>query len=79
MLAFVPSIAFWCFDAYYLGLERLYRKLYADVVSARKPDWDLLADTLMPKVFFTLLFRPAVAGLHLSMIGVILLVSLARF
>lgn len=30
-LAFLPAIAFWVLDAYYLRQERLFRKLYDDI------------------------------------------------
>lgn len=32
-VAIVPVIIFWCLDAFYLKQERLYRKLYQDVVN----------------------------------------------
>lgn len=31
-VAIVPVIIFWCLDAFYLKQERLYRKLYKDIV-----------------------------------------------
>lgn len=32
-VAIVPVIVFWCLDAFYLKQERLYRKLYQDIVN----------------------------------------------
>ncbi len=48
VLAVVPSIAFWFLDAYYLGLERLYRDLYEAVIAGQKAAFDLNADWHMP-------------------------------
>jgi hypothetical protein len=31
LIAFFPAVAFWGLDAYYLRMERLFRKLYDDV------------------------------------------------
>lgn len=36
-LAYLPAIAFWILDGYYLYQERLYRQLY-DQIRAREPD-----------------------------------------
>jgi hypothetical protein len=36
-LAYLPAIAFWILDGYYLYQERLYRRLY-DQIRAREPD-----------------------------------------
>ncbi len=35
LIAFIPTIAFWVLDAYYLRQERMYRKLYKWVVDNR--------------------------------------------
>ena len=39
-LAYLPVIAFWILDGYYLFQERLYRKLYGDVRNRRPEDID---------------------------------------
>lgn len=31
-VAIIPALTFWCLDAYYLKQEKLYRKLYNDIV-----------------------------------------------
>lgn len=36
-LAYLPAVAFWILDGYYLYQERLYRRLY-DEIRAREPD-----------------------------------------
>jgi len=39
-LAYLPVIAFWILDGYYLFQERLYRKLYGDVRNRKPEDID---------------------------------------
>lgn len=39
LLAYFPALAFWGLDGYFLGLERVYRKLYESVRA--KPDNDI--------------------------------------
>lgn len=75
VLAVVPALAFWFLDAYYLGLERLYRALYKKSADA-EPSFNLDAGSLRPRAWLESALRPSVAGLHAPMIGVILLVSL---
>lgn len=43
-LAFIPIIAFWTLDAYYLWQERLYRKLYCWIIENRPKTSDLMLD-----------------------------------
>jgi hypothetical protein len=75
VLAMVPALAFWFLDAYYLGLEKLYRDLYKISINAA-PSFDLDAGSLKPQEWFKSALRPSVIALHAPMIGVILLVSL---
>ncbi len=75
-LAFIPCCAFWALDAYYLGLERLYRKLYNEAIALAAPDWNLNAGGLSGKVWDKMLVRPSVVGIHLPMLIAILLVTL---
>jgi hypothetical protein len=79
VLAVVPSIAFWFLDAYYLGLEWLYRDLYNGAVAGTIAPFDLKAGKLGFAKWLDVVWRPAVSCLHLPMIGVILLVSLSDF
>jgi hypothetical protein len=79
VLAAVPSFAFWCLDAYYLGLERIYRDHYNSAVIGAVPPFDLKAPELGLSDWLGMIWRPAVAGLHLPMVAVILLVSLTNF
>ena len=43
-LAYLPVIAFWILDGYYLYQERLYRKLYGEVRSKQPEDIDFGMD-----------------------------------
>lgn len=79
VLAVIPSIAFWYLDAYYLGLERIYRDLYNGAVAGTVAPFDLKTSGLGFGRWLDMFGRPAVAGLHLPMVAVILLVSLTNF
>ena len=78
-IAAIPSFAFWFLDAYYLGLERLYRDLYAAANAGTKTAFDLDAGALTFGKWLDEMFRVSVAGLHLPMTFVALLVSLTDF
>lgn len=43
-IAFIPLITFWYLDAYFLRLERAYRKLYSWVIKNRLKTDELLFD-----------------------------------
>jgi hypothetical protein len=75
-LALVPSFAFWGLDAYYLGLEKLYRTVYSRAIALQTPNFDLNAGELSAKIWGEMLFRPSVAGLHIPMLIVIVFVTL---
>jgi hypothetical protein len=66
-IAAVPSLAFWFLDAYYLGLERLYRDLYRDANAGTKAAFDLNAGELTFGKWLDEVFRVSVAGSHLPM------------
>jgi hypothetical protein len=76
VLAFVPCCAIWALDGYYLGLERLYRNLYNRAIGLPAADFSLNAGELPAKTWFEMVFRPSVAGIHLPLLGIIILVSL---
>lgn len=76
VLAVIPSLAFWALDAYYLGLERLYRVLYATAIKEPIPSYDLNAGKLKPALWATVFWSVSVYGIHLPMVLVILIVSL---
>jgi hypothetical protein len=43
-VAFLPWFVFWCLDAYFLRMERLYRKLYDWLIINREKSEDFLLD-----------------------------------
>jgi hypothetical protein len=43
-VAFLPWFMFWCLDAYFLRMERLYRKLYDWLIINRQKSEDFLLD-----------------------------------
>jgi hypothetical protein len=43
-VAFIPLIAFWYLDAYFLRQERMYRELYDWIIKNRKTTEDYLFD-----------------------------------
>lgn len=45
LLAFIPEIAFWFLDSFYLQLERKYKALYKEAVSRDEADIDFSMDT----------------------------------
>lgn len=45
LLAFLPVLAFWVLDGYFLWQERLYRKLYDKVRKMNESDIDFSMDT----------------------------------
>jgi hypothetical protein len=43
-VAFLPLFVFWCLDAYFLRMERLYRKLYDWLIINRQKSEEFLLD-----------------------------------
>jgi hypothetical protein len=78
LLALFPALSFWGLDAYYLRLERLFRKLYEDVRSAPDDDlrerigpFSLRVDMYSGRIdsWLRTLFSSSVACLHLTIVG----------
>lgn len=69
ILALLPAICFWIQDAYYLGLERAFRKKFTDAVAAGEKI-SLFDFAIAPKAgdFVEAFFRPAVLLVHLPVI-----------
>ena len=44
LVAFIPLIAFWCLDSYYLRQERLFRKLHKWLIGYREQNRDRFFD-----------------------------------
>ena len=45
VIAFLPAVAFWVLDGYFLRQERLYRRLYDSVRSRQEAEIDFSMDT----------------------------------
>ena len=75
-VAIVPVIVFWCLDAFYLKQERLYRKLYKDIVEDNNIQrFDMNAskyEVCYCKVFWS----KTIAGLYCTMAILLLLLGL---
>lgn len=75
-VAIVPVIIFWCLDAFYLKQERLYRKLYKDVVEDNNIQrFDMNAskyEVCYCKVFWS----KTIAGLYCTIAVLLLLLGL---
>ena len=44
LIAYIPVIVFWFLDSYYLGQERLYRRLYNEVRTRQETEIDFSLD-----------------------------------
>ena len=75
-VAIVPVIIFWCLDAFYLKQERLYRKLYKDIVEDNNIQrFDMNAskyEVCYCKVFWS----KTIAGLYCTIAILLLLLGL---
>jgi hypothetical protein len=88
LLALFPALSFWGLDAYYLRLERLFRKLYDEVRSLSGDDlrervgpFSLRIDAYSGRVgsWFQTLFAGSVAWLHVAIVASIAAVASALF
>ena len=77
-LAYLPVIAFWCLDAYFLRQERLYRALYDEMREVEEADVDFSMDTrsVADKVapWYKVAVSPTIIAFHLTLIGAVALV-----
>lgn len=67
LLALFPILAFWGLDAYYLGLERRFRKLYTDAARAAATDFAMTPEDLGLRGWIEAVWRPAVRWLYLAL------------
>ena len=58
---------FWCLDAYYLRMERKYRKLYDDVIAGKVNDLEMKIK-LYKESYLSALFSLTEVGLYLTLI-----------
>ena len=75
-VAVVPSIVFWCLDAYYLKQETLYRKLYQDIANNKGVEpFDM--NTGRNEVCYCAIFwSKTIAGLYCTIAVLLLLFGL---
>ncbi len=77
-LAYLPAIAFWWLDAYFLRQERLYRALYDEMREVEDADVDFSMDTrsVADRVatWFKVALSPTIIAFHLTLIGAVALV-----
>jgi hypothetical protein len=80
-IAMLPTVAFWCLDAYYLHQERLFRSLYEAVRAGQAEPFTLDTALVRSRVpsWSKTLWAPAVLGVHspilTSVIVVVILLS----
>jgi hypothetical protein len=67
LAAAVPTFVFWFLDAYYLRMERKYRKLYDDVIAGKVNDLEMKIK-LYKESYLSALFSLTEAGLYLTLI-----------
>jgi hypothetical protein len=88
LLALFPTLSFWGLDAYYLRLERLFRKLYDEVRSVSDNDlrerigpFSLRVERYSDRVesWFRTLFSGTVASLHFAILASIAVVASILF
>jgi len=85
LIAFIPLLSFWILDAYYLKVERIYRKLYSWVIKNRRKNEDFLFD-LNPKRFekevdgyIRTMFSISLGTFYGSILGLLLVLSFVDF
>lgn len=80
-LAFLPAIAFWVLDGYFLWQERMYRKLYDAVRAEKGPnsDFSMNAYTYKEKVpsWCTTCFSTTLGIFHGMVIGAVIIVMVS--
>ncbi len=76
-VAIAPVIIFWFLDAFYLKQEKLYRKLYKDIVSDNKNGACFDMDTREYEVCYCNVFwSKTIAGLYCTITILLLLLGL---
>ena len=67
LLALLPIVTFWGLDAYYLGYERQFRKLYSAAADAATTDFKMTPEALGFTGWLNAVFLPAVLWLYLPL------------
>ena len=77
-VALIPVIAFWSLDAYFLALERGYRRLFdaaAGEANAAPAIYDMHVGEISPTAWFQCLWRSSVCLTHGPIAGIALIVA----
>lgn len=74
LLALYPAVVFWCLDANYLRLERVFRKKYEDL--ARPLHLGLAATEAPPATFRSAFGAPVTSLIYLTIVAVVVAVAL---
>ena len=67
LVAVIPTLVFWCLDAYYLQMERKYRKLYDGVIAGKVNAFEMKIK-VYKESYFSAFFSLTEAGLYLTLI-----------
>ncbi|HSS48402.1 MAG TPA: hypothetical protein VLX28_05605 [Thermoanaerobaculia bacterium] len=67
LVALVPVLVLWGLDAYYLALERKFRRLWEAAITAATPTFVMNPGTLSAADWLEVVRRPAVWGLHVPL------------
>ena len=83
-LAFVPLLAFWLLDAYYLQLERKYKVLYRNVKDGQIDDFEMNTEMIIctkedkkDLCLVSCMFAQAEGWFYGSILGVLILLAVA--
>ena len=81
LLAFIPLLAFWMLDAFYLQIERKYRVLYQNTLDDKIPTFDMNINGINTNNdknirFLRCLFAPVEGWFYLSIIGVLITLAI---
>jgi hypothetical protein len=75
LIAAVPIVSFWLLDAYYLGLEKLFRDLWNDATKAEQANFNMNPGLLTWQRWSEAALRPAVWLVHLPVFIVSILAA----
>lgn len=78
LAAVVPTLIFWFLDAYYLKMERQYRKLYNDAVSDKVSLFDMNASGYN-ECFCSVLFSMAEWPIYLSISLILVVMFITKY
>lgn len=81
-LAFLPLLAFWLLDAYYLQLERKYKVLYRNVKDGQIEDFEMNTESIQPTEkeekrirFERCMFAQVEGWFYVSILGILIVLA----